>query len=109
MKTEPVKRYRREQTGVDGYNNPIYGRVSTDLPPALFAPGGVSEPIEPGRDPVVTEPTLYWRRKWPDVLASDEIEVRGDVFRVRGKPADWKGSTVGGLVVSLYLAEEGAS
>mgnify|MGYP001176982780 CR=1 FL=1 len=109
MIRESVTRYRRVQSGADAYGTPIYTRTATALPPALFAPGGVSEPIEPGREPVVTEPTLYWPHNWPDVIASDELEVRGKRYAVIGEPADWRGSSVGGLVVKLKRAEEGAA
>lgn len=109
MRTEPVARYRRTQSGTDGRGDPIYTRTKTDLPPALFAPGGISEPVEPGREPVVTEPTLYWRRQWPDVAASDELEVRGKRYTVEGEPAEWRGTRVGGLTVNIRRAEEGVA
>lgn len=106
MIPEPVTRLRSKQVGTDPYQNPIYDDVPTELPPALFAPGGMSEPIEAGRDPVVSEPTLYWRRERPDVHEGDRVRVRGLVYEVQGPPADWRGSSVGGLVVSLHHGEE---
>lgn len=107
--TTPVVRLRLEQTGEDRYGDPVWEDVSTDLPPALFAPGGVEEPVEPGRAPVVSEPTLYWRNAWPDVIASDRLTVRGKTYSVEGEPADWRGARVGGLVVRLKLVEEGTA
>lgn len=109
MRTERVSRLRKQQAGEDRYGDPIFEEVESALPRALFAPGGVSEPVEPGRAPVVTEPTLYWRRQRPDVRASDRIKVRGRVFEVEGEPSDWRGRSVGGLVVKLRRAEEGVS
>jgi hypothetical protein len=99
----------RVQTGVDRYGEPIFGDQESALPPARFDPGGISEPVEPGRAPVVTEPTLYWRNAWPDVPADARVRVRGTVYEVIGDPADWRGDSLGGLVVQLRSVKEGAS
>lgn len=109
MRKEAVSRVRLVQDGEDRYGEPVFTTVTTELPPALFAPGGTSEPIEPGREPVVAAPTLYWPRRWPDVMASDRLIVRGETYSVDGEPAAWNGSLAGGLVVTLYRAKEGAS
>jgi len=106
---EPVTRRRREQTGVDRYNNPVYDDVDTVLEQrAAFDPGGSREPVEVGREQVVTTPKLYFFRTWPDLTETDQVLVRGEVFGIEGDPADWKspfGSTLGGLVVELKRAE----
>lgn len=99
----------RVQAGVDRYGEPTFEDRESPLPPARFAPGGVSEPVEPGRAPVVTEPTLYWRNEWPNVPADARIRVRGTVYEVIGDPADWRGDSLGGLVVQLRSVKEGAS
>lgn len=104
--TDPVTRIRRgPQTGTDAFHQPTYGPdVETALPEALFAPGGSTEPVEPGRTPVITVPTLYWRDAWPDVVSTDRLRVRGTPFEVQGKPADWRPARdggPGGLVVQL--------
>lgn len=115
MFTEPVYRHRRLQSGTDAYDNPVYARTKTQLPDGLFAPSGMTmgansgEPVEPGREPVVSTPAVYWRRQWPDVQPSDWIEVRGHVYEVIGDPSDWRGKLTGGLVVALKLAEEGVA
>lgn len=109
MRPEPIYRHRRGKTGEDAYRNDVYGWTRTKLADGLFAPGGISEPIEPGREPVVTEPTVYWRNAWPDVIAADRIEVRGLTYDVIGDPADWRGTIVGGLVVKLKRSEEGVA
>lgn len=109
MRAEPIYRHRRGKTGEDAYDNDVYGWTRTQLPDGLFAPGGVSEPVEPGREPVVSEPAVYWRRVRPDVVAADRIEVRGLVYDVVGDPADWRGTFVGGLGVRLKRAEEGVA
>lgn len=107
--TTPVARLRLEQTGVDRYGDPVWEEVSEALPDGLFAPGGVEEPAVVGRAVVVSEPTVYWRNLWPDVVASDRLVVRGKTYTVEGEPADWRGARVGGLVVRLRLVEEGSA
>lgn len=106
---EPVTRVRREQTGIDRYGNPEYGDVQTVLPErAGFAPGGTSEPVEVGREPVITTPKLYFLRQYPDLRRDDRVIVRGRTYLVDGDQADWIdpfGSIVGGAVVELEAAE----
>ncbi len=108
---EPVIRIRAgAQTGTDAFGQPIYGPdVEVEVGPALFAPGGSTEPLEVGRTPVVTAPSLYWPGLWPDVVATDRLRVRGAMFAVLGVPADWRPASStggpGGLVVQLQDSE----
>jgi hypothetical protein len=105
---DQVTRIRREQTGTDRYGNPVYGVVETVIPElAFFAPKDVIPSLEVGRSPVVVEPTLYWFQVWPDVSASDRVRVRGVEYEVESVPAEWRGATVGGLVVKLRDSTEG--
>jgi len=100
---EPVTRIRGEVTGADRYGNPTTVDVETDLPPAFVAPEGAPEVAEPGRVIASQSPTLYWRDERPDVIVTDRLRVRGEVFAVDGVPADWRSpwGGVGGLVVRL--------
>lgn len=107
--TETVTRIRDgAQTGTDAFGQPIYGPdVETPIEGALFAPGGTSEPVELGRAPVISEPTLYFRNSWPDIVSTDRLRVRGVVYDVEGVPAEWhRGDQepLGGLVVTLRRA-----
>lgn len=105
---DKVTRIRREQTGVDRYSNPVYMTVETEISElALFAPKDVIPAMEVGRSPVIVEPSLYWFKSWPDIVASDRLRVRGVEFEVQSIPASWRGSTVGGLVVKLKDSTEG--
>lgn len=107
---DQVTRLRREQAGVDRYNNPIYEVVESVIPElALFAPKDVIPAAEVGRAPVVVEPTLYWFKAWPDVVASDRVRVRGAEYEVLSVPADWRGASVGGLTVKLKDSTEGVA
>lgn len=111
MLGETVTRIRPgAQTGTDAFGQPVYGSdAETDIDGAMFAPGGSSEPVEVGREAVVTAPTLYFRGTWPDIVATDRIRVRGVEFAVDGKPADWRDpfgtGGPGGLVVTLKAVE----
>ncbi|WP_168708054.1 hypothetical protein [Actinomyces procaprae] len=99
----PVVRVRAGPGTTDRYGERVPGPdVETELPPALFAPGGTSEPVTVGAAPVISSPTLYWRGAWPDVLASDRLRVHGTVYRVEGAPARWPS----GLVVTLAAATD---
>ena len=105
---DQVTRLRREKTGEDRYGNPIYSEVATEIPElALFAPKDVIPSQEVGRAPTVVEPTLYWFKAWPDLLAGDRLRVRGVVYEVEAVPADWRGAAVGGLAVKLRDSAEG--
>lgn len=106
---DAVTRLRREQVGEDRWREPIFDLVETELPGARYAPKDVIPAPTPDREPVVIEPTLYWLREWPDVVASDLLRVRGIVFEVQTDPAEWRGSTVGGLVVKLRDTREGVA
>lgn len=103
-----VTRIRRVQSGVDRYNNPVYAVVESEIEElALFAPRDVIPATEVGRSPIVVEPTLYWFKSWPDVVASDRVRVRGVEYEVQSVPADWRGTSVGGLTVKLKDSTEG--
>ncbi|QHO91029.1 hypothetical protein CWT12_06455 [Actinomyces sp. 432] len=105
----PVVRVRAGPGTTDRYGERVPGPdTETDLPPALLAPAGASvsgatsEPVAAGVTTVLSAPTLYWRRAWPDVLASDRLRVHGTTYRVEGAPARWPS----GLVVTLAAATD---
>ena len=105
-----VTRLRNEQAGVDRYNNPVFERVATDIPGAMFAPERDStELVEVGRVRVPFKPTLYWLRSHPDVRSDDLLVVDGVTYEVDGIPSVWRddlsGTDLGGLVVTLKRVE----
>lgn len=53
-----------------------------------FDPGGSSEPLRPGQDRVITEPTIYLPPGSP-FGPHDKCEVRGKPYQVEGEPAQW--------------------
>lgn len=91
----PVIRIRTTEGGTDQYGEPIPGAEErTPLVPALYAPGGTSEPTQSGATPVISSPSLYWRGHHPDITAADRLVVDGVQWRVEGKPAHWPKGTV---------------
>ena len=86
----PVIRLRTTTAGTDQYEEPLPGVVErVELPPALFAPTGSFEPVQPGVASVVGAPSVYWPGQWPDVKATDQLEVSGVVWNVEGNPSPW--------------------
>lgn len=106
---EPVARLRRVVAGHDRYGNPHYSTAEEALPGALFAPRHVVPASEAGRQVTIVEPTLYWEGVWPDVVASDRLRVRGQVFEVVAVPSEWRGHLAGGLTVTLRACVEGVA
>lgn len=105
MAGEVVVRIREESTGADRYGNPVAEDVPTDIPGAFVAPEPAStESASVGRETLLDALTVYWHKEWPDIVATDRLQVRGVEYRVDGVPSDWRdpwGTVVGGLVVRL--------
>lgn len=78
-----------------------------DIPGCAFNPGGSSEPLEVGRESVITRPEVY-APAGSDILAGDKLVVRGEVYEVEGQPASWVSPFTGwapGLVVRLVKVD----
>lgn len=74
-----------------------------DINGCAFAPGGSEEPLEQGRNAVVTSPTVY-APTGADVEARDRLVIRGRTWDVDGDPADWRHPMTGwmpGVVIPL--------
>lgn len=54
-----------------------------------------------GRQAVITGYRIYFRNSQPDIAAADRVVLRGTTWQVVGMPADWRGSSLTGLVVEL--------
>lgn len=89
----------------DRYGNPIPGTpAETSIGGAFFAPGGTSEPVATGRTAVITEPEVYFPGLWPDIVPTDQLRIRGDVYEVAGDPGEWRSpwsTDLGGLALRL--------
>ena len=74
----------------DAHGNPVeaWGTAVT-VGVLAFNPGGSVEPLMPGHDRVITEPTLYV----PEGVAfgpRDRVTARGVLFEVDGDTAVWR-------------------
>lgn len=106
---EPAVRRRRTLTGYDSANRLLYGWSEEPLPVGCaLDPGGSREPAEAGRAQVITTPKAYFT-ELVDVIAGDELVIRGRTWQVVGDPAVWVSpfrSSVGGTVVELQASSE---
>lgn len=81
--------------------------LELDIDGVGFDPGSSSEAQDARRDATTTAPTLY-AQPGSDIAAGDRVRVRGLVYEVDGRPADWRSPFTGwnpGLVVTLRLME----
>lgn len=86
-------------TGRDAFGDPLTGSPTEfDIEGCLFAPGPSHE-MQAAANQVDTDGTVY-APAGSDVLATDRMRIRGDVYSVVGKPQDW-GSF--GLVIAVRL------
>ncbi|MCL2089848.1 MAG: hypothetical protein FWH11_01250 [Micrococcales bacterium] len=106
--SETVVRIRPSTTvvGRDAFDQPVLaGPDEAEIPGALVAPKGSTTVVsQPGREPVLTATTLYFRRSSPDIAPGDRVRVRGVEHDVDGEPAAWPPRRPGGpsgLVVTL--------
>lgn len=91
MKGETVVVSTRVQSGKDMFGNAIYELDSLEVDNVLVAPGEVDDVIESTR-PEGSEIhyTLYFPKTFEWLgLENAEIEVRGESFKVIGRPNYW--------------------
>lgn len=101
---EVVTRIRRDATGTDRYGNPTFTDVEEPIPGAAVALGDFAEPVEVGRNTVVTDLTLLWPAATVDGRADDRWVVRGSSYESVGPAFPWVSpftQQVGGTVVRL--------
>ncbi len=79
----------------DSHGNPVasWGSPVT-VDGCAFAPQGSVESFEPGRNAVVTSPTLYCP-PGTSVSSRDRVTVRGLLYEVDGDPAVWRNPYTG--------------
>lgn len=108
---ETVTRQRGTAT-LDPYSNEVIETdwttpTTLDIEGCAFNPGTSSEPVEVGRNAVITKPEVYAPAS-SDVLAGDRLVVRGVTYEVDGHPQDWRSPFTGwqpGLVVVLKVVD----
>lgn len=60
------------------------------MPGCLFEPGGSTENRD-GANQALADGTVYAPPGSPDVLSTDRLEIRGEVYNVIGKAQVWAG------------------
>lgn len=88
MAGELVEIVRRSQTSTDSYGLPVYEQVSIPVQGVLVAPGGSSEPVLTGADPVDGAFTLYFPTGTV-IEPLDRFIVRGSEWVKDGTADDW--------------------
>lgn len=73
----------------DQYGDPLpITRVGGDIPGCAVAPRYSTEPTARGRQGVIVGMSIY-APAGSDILSTDLLRVRGDVYVVEGEPAEW--------------------
>jgi hypothetical protein len=76
-------------TTFDAYGDPIAStRVGGDILGCAVAPRYSTEPTVRGRQGVIVGLSIY-APAGSDILSTDLLRVRGDIYDVEGEPAEW--------------------
>ena len=90
----------RYTEGVDEYGDPIPGDYVEHLTlPAKFAPNNSTEPVEVGRNAVITGGTVYIRGlpAPPDIVAQDRARILGADYEIEGEIGSWQRRATWGI------------
>ena len=81
----------RATTTTDSYGDPVPGGFTDHIKlVGKFAPSNPAEPVEVGRNAVITGGTVYARTdSVPDILASDRASIRGVEYLIDGEVGIW--------------------
>ena len=106
---ETVTVLTRAQTGTDRYGKPAYDwpGPGVEVTGCAVAPRTSAEPLEVGRQAVITGLTVYMP-SWVTVGPYDRLIVRGVTYRVEGEPGQWRTPYTGrrpGIEVAVTRAD----
>ncbi|WP_156174967.1 hypothetical protein [Leucobacter sp. Ag1] len=104
--SEYVTRHPQTTGARDSHNKPVTGWGPDEQIGIFGFDPGSSTVVQPGREAVVTTPTLYGPFGMP-FKHGDACTVRGELYLVEGEPAAWKHPRYGeiGTVVHLRRAD----
>lgn len=100
---------RRAAAATDEYGDPIPGTFSDHVALAgKFAPKNPSEPVEVGRNAVLTGGTVYVRdlAAPPDVKPTDRARVRGVDYEIDGEIGVWQRSASWAVQFAVKATKE---
>ena len=106
---ETVTVLARAQTGTDRYGKPEFGwpLPGAEVGGCAVAPRTSTEPVEVGRQSVITGLTVYMP-SWVTLSPYDRLIVRGVTYRVEGEPGEWRSPFSGwepGIEVAVTRVE----
>lgn len=105
--TEPIT-ILRASPGEDEYGDPVGGSYSDHLTlQGQFAPSNPEEPVEIGRNAVITGGTVYVRdlEAAPDIRASDRAAIRGVEYEIDGEIGLWRRNSSWAVQFAVHHAE----
>lgn len=86
--------------GKDGFGDPLPGTASEhNIDGCMFAPGK-SDEASLGANTVDSDGVLYIEDPGADIVATDKVRIRGELYEVVGKPGVWAGE---GTVAAVKL------
>ena len=105
MSAETVEIWRAS-AGEDEYGDPVPGvwaKLSEQV--GRFAPSNPAEPIEVGRNAVITGGVVYIRNlaTAPNIRATDRVSVRGVMLDIDGEVGVWRRSK--GFAVQIAVKQ----
>lgn len=92
--TETVEIWR-PSSATDAYGDPVPGALAKVKDYACrFAPNNPAEPVEVGRNAVISGGTVYIRDldAEPDIRATDHAKIRGVTYLIDGEVGLWRRS-----------------
>lgn len=90
-RVEPIV-VRRASAATDEYGDPVPDVWADHLElSGKFAPNNPSEPVEVGRNAVITGGTVYVRdlASKPDIVSTDRARVSGSEYEIDGEVGVW--------------------
>jgi hypothetical protein len=97
---ETVVIKRRSAAATDDYGNTVHNLTSITVKGCFLGFGSGSEPIDPNRDPVDTQVTIYFPNG-TKIEEGDRFIVRNTEWVKDGSPEDW--SNPFGLEVGVVV------
>ena len=86
MRTVAVTVTRREQTGTDAFNAPVYKDVDEDVPGVMPQPGATADLAAERPDGVTVDMTFHFPRGYSKSLRGCRVSYAGKSYEVVGDP-----------------------
>lgn len=106
--SDEVIQIRRAAESTDPYGDPIPGTFTDHVVlVGKFAPNNPTEPVEVGRNAVITGGTVYVRTAAvPDVVSTDRAVIRGVELEIDGEIGVWRRNSGFGIQFAVKKVKE---